>query len=220
MSYILDALRKSEQERQIAAGGSAGMLYPSTPEHRPGIGRKVTLLGAAILIVTLSLNWWSLSRMAPPAKALPAAATPPAVTVQNTPAASVPVNIPSVPTSPKQSAGPVAAVSPPQPTSKPTVGAPPSPIAPPEKPLRIAPKEPAPAPLAAPAPKSESASDAPKGLPPISVSGYVKDETGGNLAIINDKLVREGEEVSPGLRLERIDGENAFFNYKGQRFRR
>ena len=28
MSFILDALRKSEQERQIAAGRGAGLLYP------------------------------------------------------------------------------------------------------------------------------------------------------------------------------------------------
>ena len=43
---------------------------------------------------------------------------------------------------------------------------------------------------------------------------------GENLAIINDKLVREGEEVAPGLRLEKIIDESAVFTYKGQRFRR
>jgi general secretion pathway protein B len=82
------------------------------------------------------------------------------------------------------------------------------------------PTPPPPAQVTAHAPKSEATGEPPKSLPAVSVSGFIKDESGVNLAIINDKLVREGDEVLPGLRLEKIDGENAYFNYKGQRFRR
>ena len=33
MSYILDALRKSEQERQVASGRGVGMLFPVMADH-------------------------------------------------------------------------------------------------------------------------------------------------------------------------------------------
>jgi general secretion pathway protein B len=69
--------------------------------------------------------------------------------------------------------------------------------------------------------KVEAVSDTlPKDFPALSIAGYIHDDQGNSLAMINDKLVREGEEVEPGLRLEKILGENSVFVYKGRRFRR
>ena len=69
--------------------------------------------------------------------------------------------------------------------------------------------------------KLEAASDTlPKDFPVLSITGYIHDDEGNSLAMINDKLVHEGEEVEPGLRLEKILGENSVFVYKGRRFRR
>jgi general secretion pathway protein B len=241
MSYILDALRKSEQERQVASGHGVGMLYPVSQEHKSGISRKTILLGALALIITISLNWWSWSRVSQPAKppltgnvapvpgapANPALAATPAVsaTVPATSPVPLAATVAVVPPKPEPAAQPqprptgampTAVASLPSPERKPTVSIAPAP----DKSARKASAETFPAPSIAVVPKSEPSAEAPKGMPTISISGYIKDETGGNLAIINDKLVREGDEVSPGLRLEKIDGENAFFNYKGQRFRR
>jgi general secretion pathway protein B len=40
------------------------------------------------------------------------------------------------------------------------------------------------------------------------------------MAMIDDKLLHEGDEVAPGLRLEKILADGAQFSYKGYRFRR
>ena len=44
----------------------------------------------------------------------------------------------------------------------------------------------------------------PKGLPTLNITGYINDQDGTRLVIVNDRLLREGEEVSPGLRVEKI----------------
>ncbi len=54
----------------------------------------------------------------------------------------------------------------------------------------------------------------------MAIAGYIHDDQEGSMAMINDKLVREGEEISPGLRLEKILADGAIFVYKGRRFRR
>jgi general secretion pathway protein B len=58
------------------------------------------------------------------------------------------------------------------------------------------------------------------GLPPINISGYVHNEQNGNLAMINNKLVHEGEEIYPGLLLIKILDNSAIFSYKGYIFTR
>jgi general secretion pathway protein B len=57
-------------------------------------------------------------------------------------------------------------------------------------------------------------------LPPVSVSGFIRDGGAGGMVIVNDKLVREGDEVAPGLKLEQILHDSLVFNYKGYRFKR
>jgi general secretion pathway protein B len=217
MSYILDALRKSEQERQIASGSGAGLLFPASPEQPSGAGRKVLLLGVAALIVTMGMNWWSWSQLSPPAKTTPASNTLlPQATLSTPPISATPA--PSSQNHPRMQVGEALAgpASSTVPEKKPAIVA----ASPAEKASRKDSADQAPPPLAVNAPRNEAPSEVQKVLPPINVSGFIKDETAGNLAIINDKLVREGGEISPGLRLEKIDGEHAVFNYKGQRFRR
>ena len=57
-------------------------------------------------------------------------------------------------------------------------------------------------------------------LPAVSVSGFIHEEGSSGFAIINDKLVREGDEIAPGLILEKILGNGVELSYKGQRFTR
>lgn len=40
------------------------------------------------------------------------------------------------------------------------------------------------------------------------------------LVSINDRILREGESLTPGLRLEQITQDGLIFSYKGYRFRR
>jgi general secretion pathway protein B len=56
-------------------------------------------------------------------------------------------------------------------------------------------------------------------LPPLSVSGFIQDEHANTLVIVNDRLLREGEEVMPGLKLEKITQDSVVFDYRGRRFK-
>jgi general secretion pathway protein B len=60
-----------------------------------------------------------------------------------------------------------------------------------------------------------------KSLPRIQVAGYsFADDAGMRMVVINDRILREGEEVSAGIKLERIDSDGKLtLNYKGFRFR-
>jgi len=56
-------------------------------------------------------------------------------------------------------------------------------------------------------------------LPPLVLSGHLRD--GNNrLVIVNDKVMREGDEVAPGLTIEKIADDGVVFAFKGHRFRR
>ncbi|MEO7621506.1 MAG: general secretion pathway protein GspB [Gallionella sp.] len=220
MSYILDALRKSEQERQISAGLSVGLLYPI--EHKPkrNIWPILTLLGLVVMAAFV-FAWWT----ARPTTLIPEISTK----------ISTATNKPAIPGIPH-----------PQTISQNTF---PEPIAVPEKILPepekiILPKKPVPehahrktpvpprvarqkSPPQAEALASASAVsnnaatvDPLKDLPPLVISGYIHNEQNGNLAIINNQLVHEGEELLPGLLLVKILENSAIFSYRGYVFSR
>ena len=66
----------------------------------------------------------------------------------------------------------------------------------------------------------QSSADPLKGLPPLHITGFVHNEQSGTVAMINNQLVHEGEEISPGLRLIKILDNSAIFSYKGYIFTR
>ena len=53
-----------------------------------------------------------------------------------------------------------------------------------------------------------------------TLAGYIRDEGSSGMVIVNDRLAREGDEVAPGVKLEKIVGDSLVFNYKGYRFKR
>jgi general secretion pathway protein B len=57
-------------------------------------------------------------------------------------------------------------------------------------------------------------------MPALSVAGFIRDEGSSSMVIVNDRLVREGDEVAPGVTLEKIINDSLVFNYKGYRFKR
>jgi general secretion pathway protein B len=190
MSYILDALRKSEQERQLTAGKSASVMHTVMVEApRVSMSRLLMAGIAAGSFVIAGLAFW-LMRSHPPA---PSGAAPVARTAETA--------------APPTQASPIPV-------------APPAPMVPPvESPVRGAPS-PAPVVAAMPAVEPKVPESKKEELPPINIMGYVRDGEQGGVAMINDKLVREGEEFAPGLRLEKILPDGAVFNFKGRRFTR
>lgn len=212
MSYILDALRKSEQERQIASGHGANLLYPAIAEPSQNAWLKPVLLVGGLAVFGLSLSSYLWLRA-------PAARPPQPTTAAPAPVGPVAAPLPTL----KNESRPARGTPPPAPA----VIAQHAPSPPSERhgeglAKKAVPHEAPPALTPAPpGEKMETAAEAgPKGMPPIVVSGYIRDEQGAPLAIINDKLVREGSEISPGLRLEKIGDESSLFSYRGQHFRR
>jgi general secretion pathway protein B len=98
----------------------------------------------------------------------------------------------------------------------------------PEPAVKAAPSQPAPPPpevSALPPPPTHAVSrfELPSGLqrelPALSVSGFIREEGSSGMVIVNDKLLHEGDELLPGLKLEKILQDSLVFNYKGYRFK-
>mgnify|MGYP001294722115 CR=1 FL=1 len=199
MSYILDALRKSEQQRQHGKTPTLASAPPSgVPTAAKPAGRlPLLLLALALLVAGIAIGWlrpWQVPSQPAPAiaEALMPAPSEPAPAAQVAEEAS---------TRPALAAPPIIAPPPPPPTAAvapaPTAAAMPTPL----PTARVVTGKPA--------------------LPAISITVHAyAPNPKERLASINGKLVQEGEEVSPGLRLEKITEDGVLLNYQGQRFRR
>lgn len=134
MSYILDALKKTEQEkaRKARGGGISGMtgaLFDEAPAGaRSFAGWKVAALVVVLAVaVTFAGTWFALRPSRPVTAAVPKPATPVAVPVAATPSPALPPS-------------PAPAASPPTPAPLPPVGINPSPRpAPQSAPIAAAP---------------------------------------------------------------------------------
>lgn len=231
MSYILEALKKAQAERQL---GSAPTIHDlslqSAPQDR-GRGTAVplwaVLSGAAVLVAAAALLWW---RQAPPAPApvLQVAAAP---AVQPSPVSAAPLApavqpAPLLPPPQRAPMPPAPMPAPMPPAPKPVAVAAPLPtprVAAPEP--RPVPK-PAPPPVQTPAPEDSLplARDLPQsvqqGLPQVAFGGYMYSNNPADRLLLIDKVLRhEGEEVAPGLTLEKLLPKAAVLNFRGTRYR-
>lgn len=230
MSYILDALKKAESERERGAvpGLSSTQTNHSTYIHYGSQHRPVWLLLlmlCVLLAVGLALWLWRAPAAQPPAPALQVSSTVLAPIPVPTPAPAA-GSVQPVPALPSASAVPsVRAVAPV--VAKVLPAAATSPAAPP------------PAPPAAPAAKALPAVTSParaasggipqlselpdslrRQIPALNISGALYSDTPPEWTlIINDQLMSRGSQVAPDLRLEEISASSALFNFKGQRFR-
>ena len=99
-------------------------------------------------------------------------------------------------------------------------------IADPEKPAPAAkPAKPAPAPVAEVAEEPvqllrELPEPIQRSVPPITMGGYMYSKNPADRLVLIDKILRrEGEEVAPGLVLEKLLPKAAIFTFKGYRYR-
>lgn len=59
-----------------------------------------------------------------------------------------------------------------------------------------------------------------RSIPPVTVGGYIYSKNPADRLLLVDKVLRhEGEEVAPGLLLEKLQPKEAVFNFKGYRYR-
>jgi general secretion pathway protein B len=254
MSYILDALKKSEQARLNVDTPLRQLLLRGEEISRESRRVWPYVAAAALLLnVTALYVWW---RMAPgaavernvqltqpvkPKEAMPPAA-PAAVLSANGAArgavtSAEPSDTPIVrenPTPlpltaiPPVAKAPAVAAAPPAPVD-------PAPAAPPTtttgNATRAVPGA-ATAAVALPAAGETGketagepqALDLPEALrrelPPLVVSGVVREMGTTGWVVVNERPLREGDEVAPGLRVEKVLERGAQFSYKGYRFQR
>jgi general secretion pathway protein B len=227
MSYILDALRRAEADRQrgqVPSLGVAQIAAASSDAARPQQLKWVALVALAALAVGAAgwMGWWRGS--AEPAK--PGSVVHDQVTksqVGPAPTSASPVAVPmlpqvvSAPTAPAPLAPPSAttggAVQPPStalvqstvPAAVSAAGAAPAQV-------NIA-QRPATAP---PTPLAELSADQRRELPALNVNGSVwSDSAASRFVILNGQVLREGDTVAPGLVLEKLMPKSAHLRWRG-----
>lgn len=226
MSYILDALRKADAERE--RDPARGIHAQPVAQQRAGAvsGRKVAWAAGAALMLLAAGAWFVFGRVQPapvPAVVAMAPAAPPAA--WTAPAAAL------------GGAPPAPAADAVQPAPLPMPLAPPqvrSPV--PQVPVATAPAPQVPVP-AVPAPQSSASKpvaagateriyamaelppDVQRDLPKLAITGGVhSDNAAQRMLIVGGQVMGEGAELAPGLVLEQIRAKTAVFRFRGLRF--
>jgi general secretion pathway protein B len=226
MSYILEALKKSQAERQL--GELPSIHAPQVQLHDGAASASarrtpvwLALGGVTVAVAAALLLWqpWQADAAAPAA-----AAVVPAVLAQAVPA-PLPVAAPPAAVAP----APVAASVPPAATAAPVHHA--RPVAEPKQETpgqAVSPPVAAPAPAVPPTPSVEESvpgmRDLPepiqRQIPAIAIGGYIYSKNPADRLLLIDKVLRhEGEELAPGLVLEKLQPKAAIFSFKGYRYR-
>ena len=242
MSYILDALKRADTERERGAvpGLHTRQLATPTGPTVPGARSSMWLgLAAAVALGSIGLGLWVWQKPAdaPPPVALrpvviqppvapPAAATKPELTPAPTatPVATA-ARRPTVAAPPTQVAAlPVmpATVKPrPEPTrATPAVAAP----APPKAEVKREPITPTAAPATAALTAVPLLSDLPEDLrrqvPALTITGAVYSENPAQrLLLVNNLVLAQGALAAPEVKLEEIRARSSVFSFRGTRFR-
>jgi len=234
MSYILDALRRADAERErgavpnIHAQAYAG---PSNETDTPRTTPAWLWIALALLaIAVLALGWKLFAGTDAPRDQLAAApvAPPPATTptlAQTAPAMPPPAPAPlqpvqALPITPATPA-PRAAPAPAKAASKPATRAQPAPAA---APAAAASTTASPASTPASAVEriyavSELPEDVRRSLPALPIGGAMYSKNAADrMLIVGGQILHEGDTIAPDLKLEQIRLKSAVFRFKAYRY--
>lgn len=234
MSYILDALKKADAEREREGVPSLQTQHVAHPAPLDGsddaaaVGLKWAAAGVAGGLVLLAGLWW-LSPGAEGSAEGSAAAhqslNPAQGNAQVPPPSALPVPAPVTP--------PSIAVAPPVSAQARTgvqpLPQPPMPAAPPTEPPRREGSRKADAGIQVDAslrdapvrvvPVAELPEDVRRELPALSIGGAMhSDVPASRMLILNGSVFHEGDQPAPGLVLEEIKLKSAVFRFKGHRY--
>jgi general secretion pathway protein B len=214
LSYILDALKKADADRERAAvpGLHARPQDALSAAEEP---RRVplwpVLAGAVIVVLGGTLAWVLLSQ--PEVRVPPLAEAPPPAPQPPPPPAAAPAPAPAPPV-----AAALPTVTEPAPTPT-VVLPPPAPPSPPPAPARVAPPPAAAAPAARVPTLAELPADLRATLPPLAISGAVYSPTpSARLLFIGGQVLKEGDAVANGIVVEQIGVAASVLSVRGQRF--
>ena len=206
MSYILDALRRADAERQQGQlPGLGSTIDTMQPVAAPPLRWPWWAATAVVLLSAgVGLAWWW------PANRTAVAAAPPAVVLGPRPVEPVAAPSPPAPLPIVVSGPPVAAVMPPVASGSLSASASATATAP------------APAPASAPAARVLSIRELPdaqrRELPPLVVGGSVwSDSAPSRFVILDGQVLREGDALAPGWTRERINRTSAVLRWREMR---
>ena len=199
MSYILDALRRADAERQQGQlPGLHAQVDSRALPTPPRVRRPLAWAGAAMALALLAaaLGWWYKTAPSQPLVQ---------PTVQAQPSAAAPELAPPLPAvaAPTASPAPLPIVVS-APAAAPVILAPTQAVAAPSTPA-----------AAKPLPLHQLAGDLRRQLPPLVVGGSVwSDSVASRFIILDGLMLREGDTVAPGLVLERIQPRSAVLRWR------
>lgn len=211
MSYILDALKRADAERERGAVPGLHARQVTTPASQAthSARNRSRLAVAAILALGgIAAGLWVLPT---PAGDVRLAAVEPAVAKPIPPPAPIPAPArqPAVPALPAVASSPPAVP-------------PAAPATPKPKPLPL-PIVKASAPQAAPAAVlllSELSEDLRREIPPLTITGVVYAENPGQRRLlVNGQVLTQGSLAAPDVNLEEIRVKSSVFSFRGTRFR-
>ena len=222
MSYILDALRKSDQQRRQGVAPTLSSAQIQDEENPRPKFFWLILTAFALLLAGILIGWWRPWQTPQPPAAAPVAARQEAPPAVPPPAPVQTVIAPAPRPAPAPALAAPAAADPPVRAS--ATLSPPAP-----KPAAAEPAvAPAPPPAEAAQTGSETKAVARNELPPalqqelpkmvVALHAY-SSKPKSRLVSINDQLLHEGESLSPGLVLEQITPDGMVFSFRGYRFR-
>lgn len=222
MSYILDALKRADAERERGAAPGLHTRH-QVPESSPGTTptrRNIGLaLAGGLLLVLLALVFWE--GRAPDASPSASALMPPPPASLPVPA-PLPVPVPApvvVDEVPKAQALPLAAASVAKPLDTPDAKPVSQTAAPATAPVSAPATPPKPAPAAIPL-LAELPQDLRNQMPKITITGSVySDSPAQRLLLVNNLVLPQGSQVASDLTLEEIQPRSSVFSFKGTRFR-
>lgn len=208
MSYILDALKRADAEREHGAVPGLHARQVTTPASQAAHSARSRVWLAVAATLTLGSIAAGLWIWQTPTGDVRLAALEPAV------AKPVPTPIPAPALRPAVPALPAVASSPP-------AMPPAAPATPKPKPLPL-PVVKASAPQADPAtvPRlSELSEDIRREIPPLTITGSVYSESPGQrLLLVNGQVLTQGSLAAPDVTLEEIRAKSSVFSFRGTRF--
>lgn len=217
MSYILDAIQKSDQQRKQ---GSVPSLPASAVAALAPARSALFLYGPPVLVLILAIGMaaaWVRSWPVEPAAGQPDVAKSPDVSLRQ----AAPTAPPAAQTAPP--AVPMESV----PRRKPTAATTDDARNTLPRSVAAKPREEAIATLqmatdqAAPLASGDLPLAIRQQLPPMTVAVHLYSSTPRDrLASINGRTLREGDSLTPDLKLERITPEGMIFSFRGYRFQR
>ena len=220
MSYILDALKRADAERErgtVPGLHSQSLATPVMPSESDHHHRSWLILAALVVCSGIAAGIWlwpTPTSKVPLVVASPRvieSAPPPVAAVSAAIAPALPV-VPPVATPPVVNPEPVLIKAPP--------AAPPQPQK--ATPIKAIPNDastPAPVPAVVPL-LSELPEELRRQIPALVVTGAVYSETPANrLLLLNNQVLTQGSLAAPEVILEEIRPKSSVFNFKGTRFR-